>query len=195
MDESEIFERAVSSDPGLPSLRDCRDLVRSHGGQLKFTAPPDGDVRLELEVPAKPLDMTAPVTHSDSEGARAGVPLTAIVLDPNPADQRALISALYDLGHRGVPSASAEEAVELARRLHFDVLFCAASLIGTPWLECYQNARRHVRTFVLLTSGRDATLSAALEQGGPRTLAKPVRLDELSECLQDAGTPSTASRS
>jgi hypothetical protein len=48
---------------------------------------------------------------------------------------------------------------------------------------------------VLLTSGRDAALSAALEQGGPRTLAKPVRLDELSECLQDAGTPGTASRS
>jgi hypothetical protein len=74
--------------------------------------------------------------------------------------------------------------------MRFDVLFCSASMQGTQWPECYESARHHVRSFVLLTPGRDAALSAAFEQGGPRTLAKPVRLSELSQCIREIGTRS-----
>ncbi len=190
--DSDVFERPPDTGrTGVLGLRDCRDLVQSHGGQLRLVDHPNGKARLELEIPAKRSEAAAVVKQREDK--RSSAPLTAIVMDPSPADQRALITALCDLGHRGVPVSSPEEAVELAGRMRFDVLFCSSSLPDTPWPECYERARHHVGSFVLLTPGRDAALSAALKQGGPRTLAKPVRLDELSQCLQEVGARSTVS--
>jgi len=188
MEAADLLDHDGAAGAEVLGLRSCRDLVRSQGGQMKFTEYPGGETRLEVELPV----VRQEVTGVPRDAGRPSPPLTALVLEPDAEHRHALISALCDLGHRSVPASGCEEAVELARRMRFDVLFCSTSQAGTPWTECFESARAHVEAFVLLTPGHDPALSAALEDGGPRTLAKPVRQEELTQVLLGVGQRSGA---
>ncbi|HSW48520.1 MAG TPA: GAF domain-containing protein, partial [Bryobacteraceae bacterium] len=182
-DAADALDRDAGTPAEILGLRSCRDLVRSQGGQLRLAERPGGEMHLELELPLARQEVMSALP----EMGPPSLPLTALVLDLDPEDRRTLISSLCDLGHRAVPASGCEEAVELARRLPFDVLFCSASLPGEMWAECFERARDHVQAFVLLTRGHDPVLAAALETGGQRALAKPVRREELSQLLQGIG--------
>jgi signal transduction histidine kinase len=188
MEAADVLDNDENASGEVLGFRSCRDLILSQGGQLRLSEYPGGETRLELELPLARQE----VTSAPRDPGKPTMPLTALVLEPEPADRHTLISALSDLGHRSVPASGCEEAVELARRMQFDVLFCSASLQGTPWPECYEGARNHVQAFVLLTRGHDPALAAALESGGPRTLAKPVRQEGLVRVLQAVGQRSIA---
>jgi CheY-like chemotaxis protein len=180
---ADALDRDTDTPAEVLGLRSCRDFVRSQGGHLRLSEHPGGEIRLEVEFPVAPQEVVSAIP----DAGPPSIPLTALVLELDAEDRRALISLLCDLGHRAVPASGCEEAVELTRRLPFDVLFCSASLPGKTWTECFERARNHLQAFVLLTQGHDPALAAALEAGGPRTLAKPVRREELSRTLLGLG--------
>ncbi|MFB3776229.1 MAG: GAF domain-containing protein [Bryobacteraceae bacterium] len=181
--ETDAFDRDIDTPAGVLGLRSCRDLVQSQGGQLKLSEHRGGEICLDLELPMARREVTSALPEVGPQA----VSLTALVLEPDAEDRRALVSLLCDLGHRAVPASGCEEAVELAKRLPFDVLCCSTSLPGETWAECFERSRDHLQAFVLLTRGHDPALAATPGAGGPRTLGKPVRREELAQVLQGIG--------
>ncbi|HVP43888.1 MAG TPA: hypothetical protein VMS96_10675, partial [Terriglobales bacterium] len=176
-DEDTAFENGYS-------FTACRDLIRIHGGEVTLTTFKEGPARMEIEIPLAALELTGGAALPRG-AAKATAPLTALVLEPEPEARQLLVSSLSDLGHRSVTAASAEEAAELAKRLHFNVFFCTSVLPGEGWPACFESSRADVPSFVLLTRGHDPALAAVLPAGQIRALAKPVRPDELHRLIAE----------
>ncbi len=169
----------------LFSLAGCQDLIHSQGGQIRLAWDRSGHWRMEVELPLVQPALPGSAGTAGVRG-RPSLPLTTLILEPEAASRQSLISALSDLGHRSVPVSSAEEAIELAGRMHFHVLFYS-SLPGARWLECFEKTRGVVDAFVVLTQGHDPALSSALPPGEAHALAKPVQAGELERLLALVG--------
>jgi len=72
---------------------------------------------------------------------------------------------------------SAEEAIEMAQRLRFDITFCSVRLPGMNWVEFFDRIRRLIGAFVLLAEGHDPEVSRAFKGSEGYLLSKP--LDEI----------------
>ena len=155
---------------GLGELALCRSLLQAHGGELETS--PEG---FRLQLPA-----TAPPPTRAPAPKGAGVQnLMVLLIEPDETSRRKLLTALGEEGHRVVPVASAEEGLDLIRRIRFDLAFCAARLPGLKWMDFFEVARPQLGSFVLLTESFDATLRDA----GARVLRKPVSAPELQALL------------
>ncbi len=165
------------------SLAVCRGLVRVNAGEVRLVSAPDKSWRFEVELAvAQPASSgAAGIPRASGPAVRA---LTALIVEPDPSARQSLISRLGELGHRGIPVAAAEDAVDLVKRLHFHIVFCSASHLGSRWVDCFETCRGRVDTFVLLTEGLDPALSATLPAGEAYTLAKPINADELERLVQ-----------
>jgi CheY-like chemotaxis protein len=73
-----------------------------------------------------------------------------------------LVLLLAERGHRVVPVASAEEAVDLAHRMDFNILFASVQLPGINWLTLFDKVRPLVDGFVLMTDTFDPPLADKL---------------------------------
>ncbi len=163
---------------GLGERALCRSLLQAHGGELEATA--EG---FRLQLPATP----APQTRVAPAAKRAASQnLMVLLIEPDEGSRRKLLTALGEEGHRVVPVASAEEGLDLIRRIRFDLAFCAARLPGLQWMEFFEVARPQLGSFVLLTEGFDAKF---LEVGAS-VLRTPVSAEELHELL-DSLAPAT----
>jgi len=95
-----------------------------------------------------------------------GIPgrtLTTLVIEPSEPSRSRLLRDLSSRGHRVVPVANEEEGIDLARRLRFEVVFCATRLTGLTWTECHDRIRDAVGAFVLIADGFDPDLVKARE--------------------------------
>ncbi len=90
---------------------------------------------------------------------------------------------LSSRGHRAVPVNNAEEAIELAPRLRFDVAFCSVRLPGLNWVEFFEKVRREIGSFVLLTEGYDGDITRAFKGSDGYLLSKPINETELQKLL------------
>ncbi len=163
---------------GLGELALCRSLLQAHGGDLEATAE---GFRLQLPATAAPQTRVAPAAQR-----AASQNLMVLLIEPDEGSRRKLLTALGEEGHRVVPVASAEEGLDLIRRMRFDLAFCAARLPGLKWMDFFEVARPQLGSFVLLTEGFDAKF---LEVGAS-VLRKPVTADEL-HALLDSLAPAT----
>ena len=154
----------------LGELALCRSLLQAHGGELETTTE---GYRLQLPATAPP-----PTRVAVAKGAGAQN-LMVLLIEPDESSRRKLLTALGEEGHRVVPVASAEEGLDLIRRIRFDLAFCAARLPGLKWMDFFEVARPQLGSFVLLTESFDATLRDA----GARVLRKPVSATELQMLL------------
>jgi CheY-like chemotaxis protein len=109
---------------------------------------------------------------------------TALIVEPDPALQRELVALLSEREYRVVPVASAEQGVDIVRRLHFDLVFCAARLSGLNWVEFADRIQDEVDAFVLMTDGYDVDMSRAFGADG-FVLTKPVNAPELDRVLSE----------
>jgi GAF domain-containing protein len=171
--------------PDVFSLGVCRALVASLGGQLRVAADGEGGRRLEIVLP---LAQAGVEDLSELPRSRPGPSrsLTALILEAHPPTCQALAAALGELGHRGIPAASAEEALDLVRRLRIDVFFCGAAAAGASWQDCYQETRGRIGLFVLLTHGDDPSAAAALAGADAATLAVPLHPAEVARLMEAA---------
>ena len=172
-------DRAGDTRLGLPV---CRGIVQSHGGEVRLLRDSNNGSRFELELPLAPDATREQVEARDREQKNARQ-LTVILTEPEPAAQRHLISLLSGRGHRAIPVTSAGEAVDLARRLHFDVALSSTYLPGSNWVEFYERVRNLVSAFVLLTEGRNADISRVFQTSDGFVLSKPVDEAEFDRLL------------
>lgn len=173
-------------DPAVLGV--CRGVVQSQGGDIRHDPDAPRGPRFEIELP---LVHIAPESAQPNRepSRRPARPFTTVVVDPEPFLQRQLVALLDESGHRVVPVASAEEALDLLRRLRFDIVFCAVRLPGLPWVALLENSREHAGAFVLLTEAYDAELARSVQQREAHLLRRPVDSAELQQLL---GTISAA---
>ena len=180
------FESQRQSAGDALSLSVCRGFLRGLGGDLTLSKDSKNGLRFEVELPLAYPEET--LDNAPAGGRRHAAPLTTLIVHPDDNGRQALLLLLGEAGHRSVPAAGVDEAVDLVKRMPFHVLFCSAFLPGRPWLECFERTRGHVGAFVLLTRGPDPALSSVLPAGEAFTLAEPVRAEELGRLLE--GLPS-----
>jgi signal transduction histidine kinase len=156
----------------------CRSLLRAHGGELAHSI--EGFV---VELPA----VAAPSVRPPEPVVAAGSsrPMTILVIEPDEVSQRRLLTGLGEAGHRVVPVTSAEEGVDLLRRIHFDAAFCSTRLSGMKWLDFLEAARPQLNAFVLIVEGFDASPRG----DGIRILPKQWETPELLATLAELTQP------
>jgi signal transduction histidine kinase len=166
-------------------------IVQSHGGEIR-SASGQKDYRLEVELP---VHTGGAVMEKPAIAAQSAVRvLTAVIVEPDAAAQRRLLSMLAARGHRGIPANGAEHAADLIQRMPFDIVFCAVRLPGLNWVELFQRVRRRVGAFALMTEGYDAESARAFRAGEGHVLAKPLDERELQEFLAGVEVRQAAAR-
>lgn len=166
----------------------ARGVVRSHGGELRMIRTPQGDCRVEIELPVAPARAAA-------EAGGAVRAFTCLVVEPDAGAGEELVRALTQRGCRVIPAVSGEDAAELVQRMRFDLVFCSVRLPGLNWIEFSEGVRREVGAFVLLTEGFDFELSRGLLNAESYVLAKPLIEPELDQILESVESRRVAGES
>jgi signal transduction histidine kinase len=175
------FSSASVLEGGSLGLAVCQGIIRSHGGEIRFRSR-GGLANFEVELPQASVDAEKPQPVDHRKAPRA---LTVMLVDPDAAAQRGLLSLLSARGHRGVPVAS-QEADDLAQRLRFDAVFWSLHPSTRVWTESYDALRGQIPLFVLVGDGWDPELARRLEQNRDYLLARPIQEAELERILADA---------
>ena len=179
------FSEPKSDQASALGLGVCQGIVAGLGGEIRFRALAAAE-RFEIELPLASAHestrgMAAPAAPPVDTPIR---PLTLMLVDPDAAAQRQLVSFLGARGHRVVP-AVAEEASDLAQRLRFDAVFWAVRTSGGRWSEFHDRLRSAVPVFVLLSEGYDHNLARSLEENGGFLLGAPVQDAEGGRVLSE----------
>jgi signal transduction histidine kinase/CheY-like chemotaxis protein len=177
------FGSAPSSDDSeIQGLAVIRGMIRNHGGELRFHRHHPAEARFEVDLPAA----TGPVEEVVEGKTELGLiarTLTTLLVEPDEPARRQLLLLLSQRGHRVVPVASAEEALDLAGRFHFDLVGCSLALPGLNWVEFFQNIHHQTGAFILLTEGFDPELAHTFRAGEGYLLTKPVQTGEFDRVL------------
>ncbi len=165
----------------------CRSIVAGHGGEVTLARTAPGVWAFEVVLPCAPEDAVSAISAS-REGKPAPSSLTALLIEPDELEQARLMTLLSARGYRVIPVRGAEQGVDLAERLRFDVAFSSAHLPGRDFEETCASIRQQVGAFVLLEDAESA--AAALDVGveGRCFLVKPVEEDCLDHTLDAVET-------
>jgi signal transduction histidine kinase/CheY-like chemotaxis protein len=174
-DGADPFSDGRALEGGALGLGVCQGIVQTHGGEIRFRSRA-GTARFEVDLPLS--SQLAPAR----DALRSAAALTVMLVDPDAGGQRQLLGMLSGRGHRVVP-APAEEAADLAQRLHFDAIFWVVRPSRSRWSEFQERIQAHVPVFVLLSEGYDRELALSLESGGGFLLALPVQENDLDQVL------------
>jgi GAF domain-containing protein len=163
-----------------------RSIIAGHGGEVRLIEKSNADPRFEVELPVIPKERVSGAVVAAANGHAASIVrrMTALVIEPEEAAQRQLLSLLAARGCRVVPVANADTGLELAHRMRFDLAFCSVHAPGLNWVELSERVQPRVTGFVLLSDGYDAELSSDFEGDGRFVLAKPVQESDLDRVLQ-----------
>lgn len=184
-EKEDPFRELHSFEAGALGLGVCRGIIQTHGGEIRLTRPGSQVARFDVELPmARSKQDGRPEA---TKARRAGRLLTMLLVEPDAPTQRQLVTAFSTRNYRVVPISAAEEAVDLAQRLRFDVAMCSVRLPGMNWVEFFNRVREKVSTFVLITDGYDQDMARAFENGEGHILSKPLQdadLDRLAAIVE-----------
>jgi C4-dicarboxylate-specific signal transduction histidine kinase len=186
-----VYDEVFPPLPSRPGQREalgfslCRGILHSLGGDVRIHRAGETSCRMEIEFPA-----AFPAQRQPDSRARAkprSESLTALLLEPDLAAQRRLVSYLASRGHRAIPVTSEGEAIELLRRLKIHVIFCAVRTGAGPtmgnWADFFERTRHLARRFVLLSDGIDTDAATLFPEGEGYVLHKPLETGELERLL------------
>ncbi len=156
----------------------CRGIIQGHGGDIRWIEVSDASERFEVELP-----LTSMAPAEEPQRLAAPRAITTLVLEPDGAVQRVLLTALAGRGHRVLPVASVEEGCHLLGRFHFDAAFCSSRVPGPGWIGLKEIARQRSCTFILLTEGYDTDLSRSFQDEEGYIVTKPIQEAELDRVI------------
>ena len=178
---AESEEPVTTGEAGGLSLDVCRNILHTHGGELKIHQR-SGVFAFEVTLPG----VSRVVETQRKPAAPQGRALTLMLVDPEPAASRPLVKLLSSRGHRVVP-VSGEEAADIAPRLRFDAVFWAARPGRTGWGEFLERVRASIGSFVVISDGYNQDLASSLHQNGGHLLSRPVEEGSLDRILGEIG--------
>lgn len=143
-----------------------------------------GAVR-KSDAPAREVVLDRPEGNSPAAASRR---LTVLVVEPDADSRRQLVTRLSDCGHRVVPTGEVEQALEMARRLRFDLVLAAAGFPGADWIGIWERFRSLAPNVALLASVEGADRMPAPPEVNVPILLKPVDPGELDRLLSRAAS-------
>ncbi|HUI78466.1 MAG TPA: GAF domain-containing protein [Bryobacteraceae bacterium] len=159
-----------------------RGVIGGHGGEVRLIEKDHAYPRFEVDLP---LTRERTITSQEATQPRSsGRQMTALVIEPDDASQRQLLSLLANHGYRVVPVDNADAGLELSQRMRFDAAFCSVHAPGLNWVELSERMQSRVGGFVLLSDQFDAELSADFDGDGRFVVAKPVQESDLERVLR-----------
>ncbi len=171
------LQQRAGEEAGVLGFEVCRGIVRGNGGDLKLAAS-GGQCRIEMTMP-EAFPEAAPAGRKRLDRA-----LTALLLEPDVALQRRLVSLWTAHGHRAMPVSNEAEGVELANRIRVDALFCAVRMGSASWVEIFERTRERVPAFVLLAEGTGSEEVTLFPEGEGLVLRKPVEAGDVARLLE-----------
>ncbi|MGA2039592.1 MAG: GAF domain-containing protein [Bryobacteraceae bacterium] len=162
-----------------------QSVVAGHGGEVRLIEKNNSEPRFEVELPLAGRERAT----SAAEAARpedAPRRMTALVIEPDEAVERQLLTLLERSGARAIPVNNADTALELAGRARIDAAFCSVHAHGLNWVELSERMRPRVGAFVLMPDRYDAELAADFEGENCFVLPKPIQEAELADILDFA---------
>ena len=175
----------------------CRRLARMMGGDITVETSPQGSVfRVEVfldEGSATPGQL--PPDHLEGELP----PLKVLVADDNKVNRLVATTLLHKLLAEIQTASSGAEAVELAEKENFDVIFMDMQMPGMDGLEATKRIRagtlsKQPHIIALTANAYDTDRTKCVEAGMDGFVSKPVRLSDLRSelirvCLTGSPSP------
>jgi CheY-like chemotaxis protein len=209
MDEAtraRIFEpffttKAAGQGTGL-GLSTVDGIVQQSGGSIAVDSAPGRGTTFRIELPLADTARTlapaarAPAArgsdsgHPDESFARAGPPLTVLVVDDDAQIRHVLRDLLEAAGHRVLEAGNGNQALGALRRVSAGLVLCDMLMPEKEGIEtCTELRRLHPGLpFIAMSGAKDGAnyLRIALKLGASASLAKPFSRQELLAAIAQA---------
>jgi signal transduction histidine kinase len=160
-----------------------RGLVQSYGGDAKFTTLRTGRYRYDIELPSLSASPTEDFDSALKFAPQRGM-ITALLVEPEMQSQRKMLSIFGELNHRLIPVTNVDEAVDLAEKVRFDVVFSSARPDGGTWAELFHRVHHRTPHFALLSESAEEQSVELLEGVSSSMLRKPVEEADILKLLE-----------
>ena len=150
-------------------------LVKAHGGDLTYEAPPEGGAEFRIVLPVYQAGVPSEPVNTPGNGAVAGRRI--LVVDEDPAVHR-LISALFaPEGYAVEAVRSGEQALKLARDGKYDLIIADNQLAAgnaEPFTRALLQACPYARNRLLVACTGEEDRVAQLSGLSVRRVSKPL---------------------
>ncbi|HZN97227.1 MAG TPA: ATP-binding protein [Gemmatimonadales bacterium] len=150
-------------------------LVKAHGGDLTYEAPPEGGAEFRIVLPVYQAGVPSEPVNTPGNGAVAGRRI--LVVDEDPAVHR-LISALFaPEGYAVEAVRSGEQALKLARDGKYDLIIADNQLAAgnaEPFTRALLQACPYARNRLLVACTGEEDRIAQLSGLSVRRVSKPL---------------------
>lgn len=171
-----------------------RSVIAGHGGEVRLIEKNNADPRFEIELPVSSKERVSRLTVTTPLGpaGESSRQMTALMIEPDEAAQRQILTLLSARGYRVVPVENADTGLELAHRMRFDAAFCSVHAPGLNWVELSERMHARVGGFILLSDSYDGELVSDFTGDNRFVLSKPILEVELERILRTIDRSLTA---
>jgi signal transduction histidine kinase/CheY-like chemotaxis protein len=156
------------------------------GGDVSIESVPGEGTTIRLMLPCIQTDESIVSAATKAGGLARQESSSILVVEDNSEVANFAEALLSELGHKVTRAASGEEALDLARERHFDIVFSDVVMPGMGGLKLADIlAREQPDLPVVLATGYSQEI-AETGAGGRPVILKPYRLATLAEALSDA---------
>jgi CheY-like chemotaxis protein len=141
-----IFEPFFTTKPGTAGtgigLALCRDIVRSHGGDIAYSENPSGGATFTVRLPL--ADRRAPAAPAARRADAGGETGTILVVDDDEEVALTLADVLRRQGHEVDAVFCYQDGVDRARQKAYDIIISDVRMPDAGGPELYQTLRSEI---------------------------------------------------
>jgi PAS domain S-box-containing protein len=201
-----MLARAVKADPALAGVR--KIMMTSLGSPLKKEVLDSAGIEVCLNKPVRPTVLLKNLcgvlsgAQARTEAAPAAAPAAAaprhfrvLIAEDNIVNQKVMLQQLAKLGYEADVAANGLEAVEGVKREPYDLVLMDCQMPemdgfqATAEIRKMEGESRHTPILAITANALQGDKEKCLAAGMDGYIAKPVRLETLSEALSAWDTP------
>ncbi|MFB3765618.1 MAG: response regulator [Methanotrichaceae archaeon] len=153
------------------------------GSIFRFTIPVE-------TIPGKQLDLDKKDKIAGYEDLSSQKPLSILVAEDNPSNQRVLVEMLKRLGYRADAVADGVEVLQALKIRPYDLIFMDIKMPEMDGLTAIKEIRKlwpdnRPKVVAITAFAMDGDREKCLEAGADEYIAKPVKVDDLAIILRN----------
>jgi signal transduction histidine kinase len=183
-----LFSEFVQADSSISrrfggtglGLSICKKLVEMMGGEIGFHSVPGEGTTFHFTLPLRFEEEARPDVETAAGGMAPLPPLSVLLAEDNPVNQKLATTLLTRWGHRVTAAANGAEAIAALGRERFDAVLMDIHMPGMDGLEATRRIRAmadgtaRIPIVAMTADALDGDALACLEAGMDDYVAKPV---------------------